>query len=583
MKNARALLAALLILLGAKGAHARDDQQTEAGAIRLALTDILVQEVKSGRQASFALRWDYLPLSESLKNRFARVFTFDGEKLASADEFVVPNKTLRKGVDAKQAWFAGLKEKRLLLANALTRGSYATLKDVPAKLEDVLTAGEAAWNESLVDAFEIKKYGRPTARTLDYLAAKRDFYAMLYLLRNSDGAGAVLEFEPKPRGANPLMVADGLTWRIKVFSPDASNKGKQLFRFAVSVQTPTIKKLFRGSEDAPAPEKPTVAATVGLLKRDTILDADSKEHVVYRMRNVTLAQDGTTVETQAAPGADKLKSADASKLSPSSGETALDVFAGTSLKGLLSPLIANDSEAQIFTGGLIGRGEPKGVIGLNYIFTEQPDGNLGFLYGFVPNADASDGSLFLGPSLQFGPFVLGVGALVFARKDESVAATLGATLSVDLSRAFGHSPRPIQLSPKPLAKGTEVWQDSEKLYENLNLAFYRVQFQGGAPTGAVGPIRVQEIDASGDPVAKGFSSQIPAETTTELQVKIVPKSRVLFTAPAGYKIVVHERTSKDLIDNAALEAIPDTQFADSKDLVTKGNRPLYFVLVLKKS
>ena len=512
MKRILPFLALAPVLASAQGAS------TEASAARLALTDVLVKELKGARQARFAVRWDYLPESPALRERTGGAFTLDGRgRLVPGHVYTLPNATLRdpRGLEA---WFAAQKDRRTL-ALALSGGR---LGDA-ATLDAALGAGVDFWRTGFLKGLGLTGDGPSTVPWPDYIGAKRDFFAMRALLKETKGAAATLDFSPAPRGENPSLVANGLTWRIRVL-PLPSTAPTPLYRFVVSVESSTIVKTFRGSADSPASANPQMAVQVGLLKE---ADRTAEGRPTYRFARLSIAADLTTVDATALPGAEGVTPL-TPKLSPSVGATTLEVLTGTTAGGLLAPLIANDSESRLFSGGLVGDGVVSPVLGLNYLLTERTDGNLGFLYGFTTSGDG----LFLGPSLSLGPFVAGVGARVFNKADDSVTAKLAGTLSIDLNRVFGKSTVPLALHPKLVQPGSEIWMDSDALYAGVQAFLGRVTVAPGSEPG--GPVMLVQVrDATGAPLADGprFALRVGG-----VSLLVLPRGGFDVIPPAGYEI-----------------------------------------------
>lgn len=539
-----------IVALGLMGAAWAQEgsPRTEVEEARLALTNVLIQEVKSGRQATFSLKWDYLPESKGLKDQFLNVFTFDGKgKLGWEHEYSLPNEALRDP-ERLEKWFAGLKD-RETLALALSGG---TLRN-PASLADAIQSGMGFWDKSLFTGLGFAETGNGNATVpwANYISAKRDFFSMRALLADSKGAGAVVEFTPQPRGENPLLLSNGLVWKIRVF-PLPTTTGSPLYRFSVSIQSKTISKLFDGTEQTPGSDKPRIAVTVGLLKED---EEPVTKRKIYRMAKVSLAKDGTEIATGTLPGANKLQEVE-STLSPSVGATALDVFAGASSRGLLGPLISNNSEAKLFTGGLIGQGKPVTVYGMNYIFTDRTDGNLGFAYAFVPK---SNSGLYLGPSLSIGPFIFSVGAQLINTKDDTLSATLGGTISIDLAKVFDKPMKATAINPKLVQDGSEIWADTDALFANRMLVLCRVQ-------GADVPLMVTQVrDASGATVKNGGTWEVMPNS---LQRLVLPRGYFTVTAPAGFEMVRQAMVSEE-----PLGTIPDdVEYKDRLTLTTVRER-----------
>jgi hypothetical protein len=544
-----------LTLALATSGFGQEGPRTELDEARLALTNVLVQEVKSGRQATFSLKWDYLPESRGLKEQFLNVFTFDGKgKLSWEHEYTLPNEILRDPTKLN-AWFTGLKD-RETLSLALSAGTNRNARS----LDEAIQAGLAQWDKSLFVGLGFSEgQGSATVPWNNYITSKRDFFAMRALLKETRGAGAVIEFNPAPRGQNPLLVSNGLVWRIRVF-PLPTSTDKPLYRFSVSIQSKPMTKLWRGVDSNSEIDKPKLNVTVGLLKED--VDAVSQRKI-YRMAKISLAKDGSEVETKPVAGADQLKEPE-STLSPSTGATSLAVFTGSTAQGLLAPLIANNSEAQIFTGGLIGQGGPTNVYGLNYTFTERTDGNLGFLYAFVPKADSG---LYLGPSISFGPFIASVGAQFFNTLNNTVSTRWAGTLSIDLSKVFGRSSKPIQLNPRLVREGSEIWADTDKLFENQTLVLCRVQGPSEAPL-----IIKQVRDASGSPI----DGPAVVATPGSLQRLVLPRGYFTVMPPQGFEV-----SKLTMMSEAPAEVPADLEYRERQTLTTVRNRPEAVIFVVR--
>lgn len=445
----------LVTLALSLGVLAQDEPRTEAGEVRLQVTNALIQEVKGGRSLSMRLKWDYLPESVAFKKNNSEIFEFTGSPGAAlSGELRLANEDLRTP-ERLETWYDKLPDaKRKLLSLALSAGQ----SDNETSLTSALALGDSYYSKPLLEQLGWS----PGTQTVNvpwfpYITSRRDHFAMRWLLAETRGAGATVDFAPAPRGKNPMALYKGLQWTIKIVPTRDKNP---FFRFAVSVETGEIRRTFRKGDDGPV-DSGELTVKVGLLKEKKLENAAYLE-----MIPISIGSNGVPFSTSPLEGASDLEPIE-SDLSPSVGSVLLKSLTGSGADGLLAPLFANASEASLFYGTLLGSGPGATTYGLNYIFTDNRDGNLGFLYGFVPERD---NSLFIGPSLMFGPFTAAVGGRVFNRDDESVTASLAGVLSIDLARAFGQGPKPTAVKPEMQNTSSEVWRDVDSLYRGSMLS-----------------------------------------------------------------------------------------------------------------
>lgn len=522
MKKSSFILVAFLCL-SALLVRADDPPATEAGAARLAITNAIVQQVKNGRQVQFALKWAYLPETATFKQRIRRFFAIDGnKKVFLGEEYVLRNEDLRDDA-AKEKWFKGLKNREILAA-ALSRG----LARPTTTLEEAITMGEKEWFGDIEKLLGLNESGGVSVvKSFDLLTSRRDFTAMRYLLKDTNGAGAILDFDPEPRGGATLALMDGLKWKIRVFPMDPK-ANPPIYRFSVEVVTGRISKTFAVVAGTDTATKADVKVTVGLVRRVEIPGANK---AFFEMLPISIATDSTAIDTKPLPGAEEVKEVE-SNLSPSVGETTLAALTGSSYSGLLAPLLEGSADAQPFAGALIGDGITSNVYGLNYSFTGKSDGNAGFLYAFIPKRDSS---LYLGPSLQMGPFIASIGARIFNRPDESVTAKLAGALSLDLTRLFGGGPKPTAIHPKLDSGKSGIWADVDAMYIDKFLFVCSVIFDKDSPK--TEPVRlVQRFDVDGNPADKPYILKLASRKTAVYLPTVIPQGTYRVVPPVNHQI-----------------------------------------------
>lgn len=381
----------------ASPAHAQTS--SEYGQIRQDLLDVISKELADAKQVTFRVRWQYLPkFTESGKVYLAL------KGGSSNSEFKLPNSVF-SDKDGWKKWSARNPRQAVMLARAIGG------KD---QLEQSLKSLYP--NDSWTNWFEVQS-GKSSQTAAGSFKAWRDaavmsgFFGSLLTPSSRKYGGVILDVDPAPRGGARRIINKG-SWTIRVKEVGG------LRHFEAEFLSDPITLTFRKGLTG----KATLTALSGMIEETpegAFINADSTIKLVG----------------EAAPVGPPSTSSEAkSDASSSVGTYVLDLIAGSGFKGLLAPLIENDSEASLFQGALLFGGKPVPLYGLNFLLSETRSAKLGFMYGVIGKADET---LYLGPSMSVGPLTLTLGGRFATRDDNRADVRFSGGVSVDLTRLLG--------------------------------------------------------------------------------------------------------------------------------------------------
>lgn len=388
--------AVLLGCLGAFASPGHAQTSSEYGQIRQDLLDVISKELADAKQVTFRVRWQYLPK-----------FTESGKVYlplkggSSNSEFKLPNSVF-SDKDGWKKWSARNPQQAVMLARAIGG------KD---QLEESLKSLYP--NDSWTNWFEVQS-GKSSQTAAGSFRAWRDaavmsgFFGSLFTPSSMKYGGVILDVSPAPRGGARRIINKG-AWSIRV------KEVGRLRHFEAEFLSDPITLTFRKGLTG----KATLTALSGMIEETpegAFINADS---------TIKLVGEAAPVSPPSTPSAAK------SDASSSVGTYVLDLIAGSGYKGLLAPLIENDSEASLFQGALLFGGKPVPLYGLNFLLSETRSAKLGFMYGVIGKANET---LYLGPSMSVGPLTLTLGGRFATKDDNRADVRFSGGVSVDLTR-----------------------------------------------------------------------------------------------------------------------------------------------------
>jgi hypothetical protein len=549
----------LLSLLAVSALGLVDGQtqlSTEGTDLRLNVTNALIKTLQNSRQFSLNLKWDFLPdASHVAKMKALYDMAWPGAKNTLWGEWTIPNKLLKTDGGWQKAIHGMKTEDRKFLGAVINAGTPIDLEGQNVESLFIRSIGTLSGETTQMTGWtQIGQWPQDVnvpgatpnfATTANY----RFCLSMLHSLMGSRGMGLKIEEDTgKLRLNGSKFLSDQIVWTIRAYrsqffgfkNPEGrANAIPQTFTLSIGASIRNIRFDMISAESVEA-DTVKLNLTAGLVSDVDVLTIDGKTLKIPAMIPWTVATGSTDVAGKKLPGVDDLKE---ETVSPSSTSLILDVIGGVDVgKTITDGLFGNNEDAHLVTGGLIGNGPTKRVIGVN--MTRQ-NGPLGVLMGLVPD---DSNALFIGPSLQAGIFTLGAGGRIFGRDDGSTSAKWAGVLSIDLSRALTRPAPPTSVAFTPTDSSSSFWGPFPVALENQLIASFAFKMSGDLPAGTL--IRMSEANADGSKREGGKSFVIPWTPDGNIYwfKPLVPKGKYLLELPdnVGAKAVDQAGAENDM-------------------------------------
>lgn len=451
--------------------------------LRLSAARGFVDAARRIRTVDIDLEWDILPADEILVRQSVRKFVqpitieIDNFDLGNPEVWL---KSIRKlSLDEQQhfvcAFFPGSKpclaeeptSEQIL--NEIEQGfqakkfkQFRSYWRIPSKLKSRKDLSEGA--QYVINS-------AADLRSSEYYGLLREFNIVTAIL-DSTGieSNVVVNSLVEPREDFPRRDSKDIVWELTLHPFETTeSKPSHYYRWTMKAVVKQFKLSFIDSERIPE----NISLSVALRQRQSDGDGNPvpAQKFSFSLEPAALLGNVEGIEIPAA-------SEDITGL-PDEAVTELDASIGA-LGNQFSNLVtagvlAGGENSTIVSGAVadFGTGEIESLLGANYEFTSPVDNvGVGAILGIEPSSDAT---VFIGPSLRFGGFIISPGVRFFGESD-NIFTSFSTLISADLSRLIGgrRDRRPINFDNENNEAGGRWVNAVNALIENRSLVILPV-------------------------------------------------------------------------------------------------------------